>query len=73
MLDGIDLGDAQGVGHDRVAGAPPPLADDVVRPRVLHQVPDDQEELGQVGAVDDPQLVRQLLEGSLGNGPITAP
>ena len=58
VLDGIDLGDAQGVGHDRVTGAPPPLADDVFRSRVFHQVPDDQEELGQVGAVDDSQLVR---------------
>ncbi len=72
VLDGVDLGDAQAVGHDRVAGTPPPLADDPVPPRELHEVPHDQEELGQVRAVDDGQLVGQLLEGLLGNRADTA-
>ncbi len=69
--DRVDLGDAQAVGHDRVAGTPPPLADDPVLPRELHQVPHDQEELGQVGPLDDLQLVGQLLHRLPGNGPIT--
>ena len=69
--DRVDLGDAQAVGHDRVTGAPPPLADDLAAPRELHQVPDDEEELGQVGAVDDVELVRQLVECTLGNRAIT--
>ena len=29
VLDRVDLGDPQAVGHDRVAGAPPSLADDL--------------------------------------------
>jgi hypothetical protein len=73
VLDRIHLGDAQAIGHDRVAGAPPALPDDSALARELHQVPDDQEELRQVGALDDVQLMRQLLDGLLGNGPITAP
>jgi hypothetical protein len=73
VLDRIHLGDAQAVGHDRVAGAAPSLPDDPALARELHQVPHDQEELGQVGALDDVQLVRQLLDRLLGNGPITAP
>jgi hypothetical protein len=73
VLDRVDLGDAQAVGHDRVAGASPSLPDDAALARELHQVPDDQEELRQVGALDDVQLVRQLLHGLLGNWPVTAP
>ena len=73
VLDRVDLGDAQAVGHDRVAGAPPPLADDPALASELHQVPHDEEELGEVGAVDDVQLMGQLRQRTLGNRPITHP
>ena len=72
VLDRVDLGDAEAIGHDRVAGAPAPLADDPARPRELHEVPDDEEELGQPRAVDDVELVRELPQRPLGNRPITA-
>ena len=72
VLDRVDLGDPQAVGHDRVAGAPPPLADDLSLPRELHQVPHDQEELGQVRALDDVELVRHLLQRLLRHRPVPA-
>jgi hypothetical protein len=71
VLDRVDLGDAEAVGHDRIAGAPPPLTDDPVAPRELHQVPDDQEELRQVRPLDDVELVGELLHRPLGNGAVT--
>ena len=72
VLDRVDLGDAEAVGHDRVAGAPPSLADDVVRARELHEVPHDQEELGEVGPIDDLELVGELAQRALGNRLVTA-
>ena len=71
VRDRVDLGDAEAVGHDRVAGAPPPLADDPAFAGELHQVPDDEEELGEVRALDDIELVGQLLQRLPGNRLVT--
>jgi hypothetical protein len=73
VLDRVDLGDPQAVGHDRVAGAPPPLADDPAGTGELHEVPHDEEELGEVRAVDDVELMGQLRQGALGDRPVTLP
>ena len=61
VADRVDAGDAQHVGHDRIAGAAPALRRDAAVAAEPHDVPADQEELGQAGALDDLQLVRQLL------------
>ncbi len=62
VADGVDARDAQHVGHDRVARAAPTLGRDAPLAAEAHQVPADEEELGQAGPLDDLQLVRQLLE-----------
>jgi len=71
VLDRVDLGDAQAVGHDRVAGTSPSLTDDPVRSRELHEIPHDQEELREMRALDDGQLVSQLLQRLPGNRAVT--
>ena len=50
------------VGHDRVAGRASPLCRDPPVAAEPHDVPADQEELGQAGLLDDLQLVGQLLD-----------
>ena len=60
VADRVDARDPEHVGDDRVRRAPPPLRRDVARLREPHQVPADQEELGQPGLLDHVQLVRQL-------------
>ena len=62
MADGIDARDAQHVGDDRIAGAAPTLGRDAALAAEAHEVPADEEELGQAGALDDLQLVGQLLD-----------
>ena len=47
VADRVDARDPQHVGDDRVRRAPPPLRRDVLRLREPHQVPADQEELGE--------------------------
>ena len=68
VADGVDAGDAQGVGHDGVAGAAAALGRDAALAAEAHQVPADEEELGQAGALDDLQLVRHLLEHARRDG-----
>ena len=55
--------DAQHVGHERVGGRAAALAADAARPRLPHDVPDDQEVVGQAGRLDHRQLVGELLDG----------
>ena len=61
VADGVDPGDAQRVGHDRITGAPPALGGDASLPREPDQVLADEEEPRQVGPPDDPQLVAEAF------------
>ena len=70
VADGVDPRDAQHVGHDRVARAAPPLGRDALLAGEPHEVPADEEELGQAGPVDDPQLVVQLGLDGRRDGPV---
>jgi hypothetical protein len=49
VLDRLDPADPQRVRHDRAGRAAPALGGDALLPGVPHQVPADQEELGQAG------------------------
>ena len=62
VADGVDAGDAQRVGHDRIARAAPTLRGDAALAAEAHEVPADEEELGEAGALDDLELVGHLLE-----------
>ena len=72
MADGVHAGDAEGIGHDGVAGAATALRRDAALAGEAHEVPADEEELGQAGALDDLQLVRHLLEHARRDG-VVAP
>ena len=72
VADGVHAGDAERVGHDGVAGAAAALGGDAALAGEAHEVPADEEELGQAGALDDLQLVCHLLEGARRDG-VVAP
>ena len=55
----VDGGDAQQEGHQRVGGRAAALAADALPARKAHDVPDDQEVVGQPQLPDHRQLVRQ--------------
>ncbi len=57
---GVDGADVQQVGDQRVGGRAAPLAADAVLAREAHDVPDDEEVVGQPGAGDNVQLPPQL-------------
>ncbi len=57
VLDRVDPGDAEHVGHDRVRRAAPALTGHPVLLREPHQVPVDEEELGQPRLVDHVELL----------------
>src|SRR5207247_1800971 len=57
VLDRVDPGDPEQVGHDAVCRRPAPLAGDTTGSGEAHQVPIDQEELGKTGLVDDVELL----------------
>ncbi len=73
VADGVDARDAEGVGDDRIAGAAAPLGGDAALPAEAHEVPADEEELGQAGPLDDLQLVRHLLEHARRHGVVALP
>ena len=58
----IDARDPKHVGDDRIAGTSPPLGRDPALATETHDVPADQEELGQAGSLDHLQLVGELLD-----------
>ena len=66
VADRIDPGDPQDVGHDRVSRTAPALGRDPPLASETHQVPADQEELGQAGPFDHRQLVGELVEDGRG-------
>ena len=67
VADRVDAGDAQDVGHDRVGRAAPALRRNAALTGEAHQVPADQEELGEAGLLDDRQLVGELPDDRRGH------
>jgi hypothetical protein len=61
VADGIDTRDAEHVGEDRISSAPPPLGRDAPLAGEAHEVPADEEELGETGPFDDVELVGELV------------
>ncbi len=61
----VDRGDLQQVGHQRVGGRAAALATDTLRAGKAHDVPDDQEVVGQPKPADHGQLVVQRAAGAL--------
>ncbi len=59
--DGVGVGDAQGVTDGAVGHAAPALAEDVVAPAELDDVPDDQEVAGEAERFDQGQFVLDLF------------
>ena len=72
MADGIDTCDAEYIRHDRVGRAAPALSRDATLLREAHQVPANEEELGQAGLLDDGQLVGQLPDNCRGHRVVAA-
>ncbi len=66
VADRVDPGDPQDVGDDRIRRAAAPLRGDAALPGKAHQVPTDEEELGQAGPFDDVQLVGELPDHGRG-------
>ena len=60
MADRVHARDAEHVRNDRIRRAAPSLRGDLLLASEPHQVPADQEELGQAGLLHDVQLVRDL-------------
>ncbi len=73
VADRVDPGDPQHVGHDRVGGAAAPLGRDPALLREAHEVPADEEELGEAGPLDDVELVGQLLHDRRRHGVVAPP
>ena len=66
VRDRFDPTDPERVRDDRARGASPALGRDPPLLRVLHQVPADQEELGEPGPLDDPELVGEAVHDGRG-------
>ena len=60
--DRLDPADPERVRHDRAGRAAPALGRDPLLLREAHQVPADQEELGEAGSLDDLELVGEPLD-----------
>ena len=59
--DGIDGADVKQVSDQRIGRRSPPLAANPFLPREAHDIPDDQEIIGQARRFDDPQFMVELL------------
>ena len=66
MLDRLDPADAQGVGDDRAGRTAPTLGRDPLQLGEPHQVPADQEELGESGPLDHVELVGEAIDDGRG-------
>ena len=73
VADRVDPGDPQDIGHDRVGRAPSTLGRDPAGLGEAHQVPADQEELGQAGPLDDLELVGELADDRRGHRVVAPP
>ncbi len=74
VLDGVEVDDAQAVGHAAAGGRAPPGTDpDALLAGVVDEVPDHEEVGGQAHAVDDAQLVVDPLHDvARHRGPVAA-
>ena len=70
VLDRVDAGYAQHVGDDRVRGRATALPWNAVLAGEAHQVPVDEEELGQPGLLDHLELVLQAMGHRRGDRPV---
>ena len=61
VLDGIDAGDAEHIGDDRVGGRATALAGNAMLAREAHEVPVDEEELGQPRLLDHLELALEAF------------
>jgi hypothetical protein len=73
VADRVDPGDPQNVRDDRICRAPPALGGDPPLAREAHEVPADEEELGEAGPLDDVELVGELLHDRRRHGVIAPP
>ena len=73
VLDRLDPADPEGVGDDRAGRAAPTLGRDPLLLREPHQVPADQEELGEPGPLDHVELVREPIDDGRGQRVIALP
>ena len=71
--DRLDPADPERVGHDRAGRAAPALGGDAALLREAHQVPADQEELGQAGPLDDAELVGEPAHDRRGRRVVALP
>ena len=69
-LHRVGGGDAEGVAHRRVGGRSPALAEDVVAPAELDEVPHDEEVAGEAELLDDRQLAVDRLPGERVSAPL---
>ena len=67
MGDRLDPADPERVRHDRAGRAAPALGRDPLLLREAHQVPADEEELGEAGPLDDVELVGEPLDDRPGS------
>ena len=72
VLDRLDPADAERVGHDRAGRAAAALRRDRLLLGEPHQVPADQEELGEAGPFDDVELVGQAVDDGRGERVVAA-
>ncbi len=73
VLDRLDPADPEGVGDDRARRAAATLGRDALLPGEPHQVPADQEELGEPGPLDHIELVGEPLDDGRGQRVIALP
>ena len=73
VLDRIDAGDAEHVSDDRIGGRAATLARHAVLARKTHEVPVDEEELGEPCLLDHLQLSLESLRDGERDWPITLP
>ncbi|GIW19848.1 MAG: hypothetical protein KatS3mg065_0144 [Chloroflexota bacterium] len=73
VADRVDPGDAEDVGDDGIGGTPPPLGRDPPPAGEGHEVPADEEELGEPGPFDDVELVGELPDDGRGEGVVAPP
>ncbi len=71
--DRFDPADPERVRHDRAGRAAPALGRDPLLLRKAHQVPADEEELGEAGSLDDLELVGEPLDDRGGHRVVALP
>ena len=72
VADRIDPGDPERIGNDRIRRTPSTLRGDAAPLGELHQVPADQEELGQSGLLDNIEFVGKLPDNRRRNRVVAA-